>query len=778
MVNFEIDLTKDEETAKLIIAESDGNNNNANNNNSSSGSSSSSSSSSSNGSAGKLVDPTELDYQIQKVSSPASASEEVTLHKSYYQRAFLGILESILEVYSPILTDAETALCAKVLNEVEFHPQRLLVRLFLRKPGWLRVAKLDYEDIADIPGCLKCLHRYGLIDLDSAELNDLVDLLTIPELKTLANRLGKSIPTSANRDSIIDAILTVPAKRQRRICFSATGQMSLTSSDSSSALEDALEQAKRLTGPVVQLRLEVRRTLDLAISLYFLVASDKSVIQESLSTAVLNEINRRKYPRYRIKRSGPIFPNRQEYEEYQEALEEEARVEEAGIIDDLRIESLMDKYKGAVQQSLRTTGRSYFLKRYSAGWVYCRILASIAGALETAREYARAVSIYQELLAQTEFCLGRRGRWWERIVLDTSRHLKAPQLALKLCQQALNDPLVRTAARTALQRRLKKFSSPLRQNGNQQADDESVVAESDCTSLQQDQTPPEVVTLHGRIRQGNSSERKVQLHLHDDDLELGSVESFVLAEFGRHGWQGIHCESSFFTTLFGLLFWDILFGVDEEAEEGANASIRSKLQLSQFEALNRVLSREVIEDVFQTAYQNAPLDLATDAFYPTRRSSIEARLRLIRDDFPTALLLLQWHHLHHHQQCCVGVDWETFGGEEGIGLLLRVCKLIGPEVLSLILRQFAEDYRHHRSGMPDLLLWPREEELAATSTTLQEDPLISDFKGGVLFAEVKSPNDRMSDAQRYWFSVLQSAGMRVVLIQVREKPVPVPERTT
>ncbi len=667
--------------------------------------------------------------------------EEQILHKSYYQRAFLGILESVLDVYLPILATEEASIYSKVLNEMEFYPQRLLVRFFLRKSGWLREGKLEYDDIVDVPGCLKKLHEDEFIERDSFVLNDYVDLLTIPELKTLVNRLGRSISNSANRDAIVDAILTVPAKSQRRICFSSTGQMSLTSSAPISALQDTLNQAQRLTGSIIQLRPEVRRTLDLAVSLYFLVASDHSAIQESLSTAILNEINRRKYPRYCIKRSGPIFANRSELEQYQQALDEEKRLAEIEVIDEDLINEISHKFQAAVDASAQSN-RSYFLKRYTAGWIYCRILGSLSAALEAAKEHARAVSLLKKLLAQTQFCLGRRGKWWERLVLNTSKHLKAPQVALKLCQQALNDPLVRTTARTSLQRRFKKLSKN----------------EEEMTEDLPDELPaemqPEIITIQGRIQQGNSTGRKVKLHLHDDDLELGSVESFVLTEFGTQGWQGIHCESSFFTTVFGLMFWDILFGLEEQPSSATESQAK-------FDEVTKYLQSFVVEDVFQTVFQNAPLDLQTDAFYPARQGSIESRVRLIKTDLSAALLLLRRHHMYNYQQSCIGVDWDTFGGEEGIQLLVHVCELIGAEALSIILRQFAEDYRNHRSGLPDLLLW--------RNGHIKEDDLISDKDCRVLFAEVKSPNDRISDAQRYWFSVLKSAGMRVVLVQIKEK---------
>jgi Fanconi-associated nuclease 1 len=56
----------------------------------------------------------------------------------------------------------------------------------------------------------------------------------------------------------------------------------------------------------------------------------------------------------------------------------------------------------------------------------------------------------------------------------------------------------------------------------------------------------------------------------------------------------------------------------------------------------------------------------------------------------------------------------------------------------------AQEYRVRGSGIPDLFLWDKE-------------------KKEVVFAEVKSENDRLSDTQRLWIHVLTGAGIRVEL---------------
>ncbi len=61
---------------------------------------------------------------------------------------------------------------------------------------------------------------------------------------------------------------------------------------------------------------------------------------------------------------------------------------------------------------------------------------------------------------------------------------------------------------------------------------------------------------------------------------------------------GFHCESRAYTTLFGLLFYDLLFSTDRP-------------------------------DAFLSMRQTAPLDLFTGDFYASHREAIETRLQMI-----------------------------------------------------------------------------------------------------------------------------------------------------
>lgn len=76
-----------------------------------------------------------------------------------------------------------------------------------------------------------------------------------------------------------------------------------------------------------------------------------------------------------------------------------------------------------------------------------------------------------------------------------------------------------------------------------------------------------------------------------------NVEELALSYYGTLGYKGYHSENSLLATLFGLLFWDILFSPQP--------------------------------GVFETHYQTEPLDLRTDAFFLQRQDMILDRIARI-----------------------------------------------------------------------------------------------------------------------------------------------------
>jgi len=70
----------------------------------------------------------------------------------------------------------------------------------------------------------------------------------------------------------------------------------------------------------------------------------------------------------------------------------------------------------------------------------------------------------------------------------------------------------------------------------------------------------------------------------------------------------------------------------------------------------------------------------------------------------------------------------------------------------------SQEYAQRGGGVPDLFLWRCTSDVDASP-------------GEVMFSEVKSENDRLSDTQRMWIDVLSGAGVKVELCHAVAKEV-------
>ncbi|KAI5286031.1 Fanconi-associated nuclease 1, partial [Ascosphaera acerosa] len=146
-----------------------------------------------------------------------------------------------------------------------------------------------------------------------------------------------------------------------------------------------------------------------------------------------------------------------------------------------------------------------------------------------------------------------------------------------------------------------------------------------------------------------------------------------------------------------------------------------------------------VPGVFQTEYQTCPLDLHTDSFYPARMSEINHRLVEISNGEARRYIEAVHAAEYERRTCIVGLDWSY-----ELADLQEIAECFPGEALATVCKVLAQDYQQRGGGLPDLFLWHTE-------------------RGIVLFSEVKSENDRLSDTQRLWMHILTSSGAAVEL---------------
>ncbi|KAL5407031.1 hypothetical protein PMIN03_007427 [Paraphaeosphaeria minitans] len=725
---------------------------------------------------------------------------------SIYVDAFNLALDTVLDEESHLFDEAETEVF-RVWRALDYEAQYLYVRLFLRKTSaWHRIKNIGYHsDISDLDAAIYTLQRsynlpatsspaeehpgeqeapagttlassFTFADRSEEEITTFEQassLLKLDELKILAKEAKVQ---GKNKKELVNALRRT-SRRQVGLGFvglkrsdtESSRRLSISGLETpdSEPFEDLSSDANRdshftrkimnETGPCIRLSFAPLKLFE-RVHLVFYRSTDWT--EKSLTTIILAKIARRNFPEYIVSRSANIFSSRSLLLEFEASirthfridniLEFNGRVSEAGYEEIIDIfEEVYPRWKVLLREeqrkedSLYHSGEGAYLRRLSPAWIYTRIVHKATTVIARRKEHKREHELITELLQQRLFHHSRRGAWYQRKALLEEHYLGAltdaegrsdeaqkkhwKHIALQTCEAGLQDNLVHIIYHYDLQKRITKLEKSLKTVKRAQHDFSHVRL-----------TKPIVVTFEGirierqvpHLRRSesstcNSSGRRGAKTIWVDPREGGecSVEAMCLSHYRNEGWKGFHSEGGIVRTLFAYLFSDIMF--------------------------------TYLPNVFQTAYQTCPLDLHTDAFYPSRISEINARLNEISNGDAPAII--QGVHDAHHERrtCMVGLDW-TYD----IADVVEIGECFDGEALATVCKVMAQEYGQRGGGVPDLFLWKVADDAKGEAK-----------KGEVKFAEVKSENDRLSDTQRLWIHVLSGAGVQVELCAAVAKEV-------
>uniref|UniRef100_A0A673ZES1 Fanconi-associated nuclease n=1 Tax=Salmo trutta TaxID=8032 RepID=A0A673ZES1_SALTR len=638
----------------------------------------------------------------------------------YYLGNFLTVLEAVLENEDDRMLFNQLDLSAiHGFERLSVTGQKLYVRLFQRKLKWLQVNKLNYNEIStDLGPVAQELVDGGFLQTDSdlQDLEEVLDLLPAPELRSLAKTFHLGGPGSGTqKHQLVEGLLKL--SRQRSLFALAPGQNNIGTV--------ILKRAKQLAGSCVRLHRGPRAVFSRVLLLFSLTdgLEEEETAgggQGQLYTILLVNSGRLAFPDYTIQRRAKLFLDREDlirYEAAMRALQEVITAMQTGHWEDAL--ALYTAAKTTWQEMSKTYDLSHqealpvFLRCFTTGWAYTRILSRGVEVLQRLRCYKEAVKELRSLLAQSVYCPDSRGRWWDRLALNLQQHLKLPEQAIRAIRDGLADPLVRTGHQLSLHQRANRMKeSPSYKNYHPVLSDLPTIHINDVTH----------VTIRGQLfpHEGGTG-KNVFLMPAEEGAEGGystvmcSVEELSLAHYRRQGFdQGIHGEGSTFSTLFGLLLWDVIF-------------------------------TEGIPDVFRNPYQPCPLDLFTDCFYGNRREAIETRVQVLCEaSIETLHNLMAEAWTNQEGRVCSLVNWERFASLQRAQSLVSC---LGGSFLGGMITRMAKDYRHCRAGLPDLVVW---------NTSNNTYKLV----------EVKGPSDKLSQKQQIWLDELQRLGADVEVCHV------------
>ncbi|KAJ7209769.1 VRR-NUC domain-containing protein [Mycena pura] len=421
-------------------------------------------------------------------------------------------------------------------------------------------------------------------------------------------------------------------------------------------------------------------------------------------------------------------------------------------------EHVLPKWKDLVAtESARTMTRRPGLERFEPGYVYTRIVGKCTHALATLKEFASENDLLDALLEQRLWRRGRRGHWYDRRALIQMRYLYKDSDGTKNMSvlrdarddiiKALEDEDTAMVFRPSLIHRLHGVEKMLKLSAEEKAKHEDVTlkkpVEVDVVAVRIWDHPDSVkLDATGKVASKENKTvdapsivnylvtptRSPDLARRDTPEPRRSwtgkslwqgkdgtvnVEIRALQDYEERGFKGFHSETRILTTLFGLLFWDIIFAQ--------------------------------VPGAFETPWQLGPLDIGEDSFYYARREHIDKRLAEIKNGQARNILEANDGRHREHKTCCIGVSWEMCSRDD----LVEIVECLGGDVLASICRLFCEDYGGRSSGVPDLVVW---------------NPETKECK----FVEVKGPGDSLQENQKLWSHALLTAQCQVEVCHVMQ----------
>ena len=177
-----------------------------------------------------------------------------------------------------------------------------------------------------------------------------------------------------------------------------------------------------------------------------------------------------------------------------------------------------------------------------------------------------------------------------------------------------------------------------------------------------------------------------------------------------------------------------------------------------------LLWEEIFDDdiplVFQSKYQDSPLDFFEKDFYINRKAKLDKKLEKISKYKKEELI----DHIKNIYKAKNGIKnpciyWDSFLNDEKV--LIKVAVAFGAEKLVEIFKVILYNgLKYVKKGMPDLFLWKE-------NITSKYKNFYYAEENSIKLVEVKSSNDKLSNEQKFWLKTFLEKNINVEILYVK-----------
>ncbi|KAF8205535.1 hypothetical protein K438DRAFT_1963974 [Mycena galopus ATCC 62051] len=655
-------------------------------------------------SGGSCIDEFEQSESELDLNPKGSASAGSYLHSTdidcaeEYQDPIMCLdLLKILRVEAYLFTPVERKVLVSFLD-LSVYAQHLFIHLVLH-PEWHRLPSLKLVDIPqkDLLVTIEELCRpIAVTDKLKADSNAIVKIedttVLFPRFRPAPNP-----PSLCDSDSELTLRQLLESMDMKELMH-IRDQLKIRPREHALDLQDQDRNNKTKTGTTRPTTLPGRLRQIIMLVLQKLVRINHDVYNTLLrvhmiyfrSTQLPTEILprplrhlQRKYPEYVRTRANNVWVDRATFIDYVDSLRAEARIDGAlpgpEKITGKRKRSGSDEYIWKAKKTRRLFNEVYprwathnllrkyqgpasaGLERLQPGYVLTRAVHKSVKALQILKQDDAELAVFNALLNQNHWCRDLRGPWHIRktnILVEKIKDGVAGNV-LPATKAAVTDPATGLIYQQPLLTTLAKLQERL------------LIEDPEWDS---EPVSVSTIVLEATV---DMTERKKLGRWARHDGDSGTIKTLVSEHyqpyFGR-----VVAGPSLLTTLFTLLFWDIIF--------------------------------MPVAGAFETDFQTCPLDMCEGTFLPSRRDPIELRLCEIKDGHAVEFVKLHDSEHRNSNVAAVGVRWDLCPREDLVEVAKDSVQCISPNTLATICKMFCENYVEACLGAPDLILWDAEKK--------------------------------------------------------------------
>ena len=211
------------------------------------------------------------------------------------------------------------------------------------------------------------------------------------------------------------------------------------------------------------------------------------------------------------------------------------------------------------------------------------------------------------------------------------------------------------------------------------------------------------------------------------------AEEAAISHYTSLGYHALWTENTYWWTLMGLFFWDVIFA----KTKGAVIVIRDGVQIT----LDP--QDEKFEYLFKQTIQvnGIPADFFTMEFYERRKNLIKNKIQeLLHSNLEQKLK--ESYKQNYGKKCRIIENWDKYDVNT---LLISIQRLDKVKFIK-ILERIISNFKDNRAGLPDLIVYNDKD---------------------LFFSEVKSEKDKISEEQKEWHDFLSTTlGLKVEIFLI------------